>query len=309
MDAVRRIAGQRKAVSDVGTRQMKSQRVGPAGAHDFDRPEMVAEAAHHFRLELPRRKLQQRRRKVFALGPDQRRAIARHRQDGKWAGRQEVLVGRAVVRPLVMHGRHDSGLRIGPGDDANAYFLAQRRGSAVGGDDHIRAQSLAVRQLGFDVFGMDDDGRDGGRRKHFDAGCLLDGRKKRRPDMAVLDDSAHRLADLAMIEVQRERTRRGTGRGIGDEDVENRLRLAGQVFPHAQRLEHANDGIGESAHPAVERRIQHRGAAQGIDDGRLKPALRERQRERQPDHAAAGDQDIAMAEGARVRARGIFLGR
>ena len=81
---------------------------------------MRAEAARHFGVEARFVQRQHRGRLVLGFRPDQRRAIARHRQNGERTRRQEMLIGHAIVRLLMRHGGDNAGLGIGPADHADA---------------------------------------------------------------------------------------------------------------------------------------------------------------------------------------------
>src|SRR5271156_4396182 len=52
MNAVRAVAGERKAVADIAPREMEFQRIGPAWAHDLCRTQMCPEPPRHLRIEV-----------------------------------------------------------------------------------------------------------------------------------------------------------------------------------------------------------------------------------------------------------------
>ena len=106
MDAVRGVAGEREARRDEGARQRQAERKGARLVDDAISPSSMAEAP----LELGLRRTAvvadtSRSASAVALRPHDRRAVAR--LSGRIANGpagQEVLLGAAVMRPLMRDG-------------------------------------------------------------------------------------------------------------------------------------------------------------------------------------------------------------
>ena len=86
--------------------------------------------------------------------------------------------------------------------------------------------------------------------------------------------------------------------GIGDDHVEDGLRIGGHLVPDAERLEqppargHNGGRPRIAARPRGKRRIGH-------DDGNIRAkALTERQRQRQPGKGAAADDNASLCRHA-----------
>ena len=146
MDAMGAIARQRETRPHIIARQMEVERIGPARAHHFGRAQMRAETCAPLRRRNRFVQRQHGGRLVLGFGPDQRRAVSRHGQNREWAGRQEMLIGHAIVRPFMLHGGDDAGLRIGPADHADALRVAQLGIAAIGGDGQRGLDSLAIAE-------------------------------------------------------------------------------------------------------------------------------------------------------------------
>ena len=147
VDAVRGVAGQREARRDEGARQRQAERPGARLVLDADLAELQAEALLELGLEQERIAGDQFFGVGRALGPDDRRAVAGQRQDGERPGRQEMLLGAAIVRPLMRDRADDAGLAVLPADGLDAGHVAQPRLDAVGGDQQRGLQRHAVGQM------------------------------------------------------------------------------------------------------------------------------------------------------------------
>ena len=73
-------------------------------------------------------------------------AVARQRQNRERPGRQEMLLGAAVVLALMRHGGDDGRLIVIPAMRDDAGLLADLRARAVGADQQPRRHRLAIRQ-------------------------------------------------------------------------------------------------------------------------------------------------------------------
>ncbi len=87
------------------------------------------------------------------LGPHQRRALSRQRQDRERAGGQEMFLGAAVMVALVADRDHDAGLIIFPAMGGDAGALAQLRARAVGRHQQARLDHAAVGKRHIDAVG------------------------------------------------------------------------------------------------------------------------------------------------------------
>ena len=129
------------------------------------------------------------------LGPHDRRALARQRQDRERPGRQEMLLGAAVVIALVRDRGDDRRLVVVPAVRGDAGLLADRRARAVGADQKPRRDRLAVGELHVDA-----RSRALSKPRHR-VGAQLDAERFRLVDQRVdqqpvLDHVRERLARL-----------------------------------------------------------------------------------------------------------------
>ncbi len=228
-----------------------------------------------------------------ALGPHQRGSFAGERQDREGTRGQEVLLGAAVVIALMADGDDDAGLIVLPamGDDAGA--LAQFRPRAIGGDQQACRNHAAVAKRHVDAFRARVIGRD---RRGAEIDALGLGPHHQRVDQAaVLDHMRKRLArrDIAG-KVQKNRTGGVFQLGIGDDHVEDRLRLAPDVVPGADGLEQAAAGGHDRGRARVAARTgRERGV--GDDDGNLGPEpLAQRQGQREAGKRAAANDNATL---------------
>ena len=129
---------------------------------------------------------------------------------------------------------------------------------------------------------------------------------------AVLDHMGERLARLDVArEGEENRTHGVVDAAVGHDHVEDRLCLVGDALPNAERLKQParrgdNGGGAFVAGVAfAERRVGDR------DRGRGAQALPQRDRQRQPGKAAAGDQHVASVvfpgHAATTASRTLFL--
>ncbi len=218
------------------------------------------------------------------------RAARPQRQDREGTGGQEVLNRPALVVALVRDGGDDAGLRIGPGDPADAGEVAQPGAAAVRGDEKRRLAGLAAADADADRARTVRETLDP-RRFEDDAGPAA-GRDEGGREIASLDHVGEGLARLDFAgEAEEDRPDRVLEARIGDDHVEDRLRRRGDALPDAERLEHpprrGRDGVGAG--------VALRIAAQGRIGHRHLNAVAERplqrQGQRQPGKAAAGDDD------------------
>jgi len=82
-----------------------------------------------------------------ALGPDDGGAVAFQRQGRERSGRQEMLLGAAVMRALMRHCADDSGLAVLPVHRLDAGHVAQARTHAVGGDKQACLERTAIGEM------------------------------------------------------------------------------------------------------------------------------------------------------------------
>ncbi len=190
-------------------------------------------------------------------------------------------------------GDDDAGLVILPAMSGDAGALAQLRPRAIGGDQKARGDHAAVAERHVDAVCARIVGRHRGGAK-IDA--LGFGAHDQRIDQAaVLDHVRKGLAGSDVAgKIQEHRTGGVLQPGIGDDHVEDRLGLAPDAVPGADRLEQAaaggddRRGAGISARPCAERGI-------GDDDGNLGPEpLAQRQGQRKPCKRAATDDNATL---------------
>ena len=112
MNAVCRIANQRKAQLYIFARQVEAQGIGPARPTSMDTSQVRAEASRNLGFEFHQRQRKKRISEIFTFRPDERRAVAGHRQNSERPRGQEVFIGGAIVRMFVLDCRDNSPLRI-----------------------------------------------------------------------------------------------------------------------------------------------------------------------------------------------------
>ena len=278
------------ALGHEAARHREAERKGAAPAGDRDVAEVQAEALLQLGMKAGVVEPHDALGLGGALGPHDRRAVARQRQDRERAGGEEMLLGAAVMRPLMRHRGGDGGLAVRPADRLDAGALADARAGAVGGDHEPGAHDGAggeprrhAARVGFEV---GDRGRLEGDAR---LPRLVD---QRRQDVAVLHHVGERLARLHVArEGQKNRPHRVVELGVGDHHVEHRLGARRDRVPYAERLEqaarrrHDRRGARVVDRP-TERRIGDR------DTERLAERLAQRERERQPGKAGAADQHV-----------------
>src|SRR5262249_8885016 len=135
---------------------------------------------------------------VLLLGPHDRRAAALQRQTRKRPRREEMLLGAALMVPLVCDGGDDGGLRIVPAEALDAGGTPNRRARSIGRDQKLRGKYFASGEAHFHAFrpGVETRHRVGAQRNTAPL-RLLD---QRRDQRRVLDHVSERLAgrDLAL---------------------------------------------------------------------------------------------------------------
>ena len=208
-----------------------------------------------------------------------------------------MLLGAAVMVALMADGDHDAGLIVVPAMGGDPGALAQFRARAVGGHQQARLDDAAVGQRHIDAVGarIERRHRGGAQIDAFGLGA----RDQRIDQMAVLDHMRERLARLDIArEGQEHRTGGVFQLRVGDDHVEDRLRLGRDLVPDADRLEQPAAGRDDggrariAARPRRQRRI-------GDDDGNLRAeALPQRQRQRQPRERAAADDNASLCRHA-----------
>jgi hypothetical protein len=308
VDQVGGVADQRQPAVDIALGMLQGERVGPAAAAQREPPERLAEAAHQRAGEGGVGERQHGRRQPGALRPHQRGAVALlvvgHRQQGEGPRGQEMLVRHPAMRRLVPDGGDQRGLRIGPARDADAGGLAQRRVLAVGGDQQRRAQPAAVGQRHRYArrVGLGRPRDPAGPQGH--AGERRDAGEQGAPDHPVLDDVAEGRCrgfgrgQRAMVVMQEEGRGAAARPPVGDADIEDRLGLGRHVRPGARPLQQVARAMGDRRGPPVMGRIEPRRCGGRLDHRHRDAGAAQRGGERQPDHAAAGDQHLAI-EGSR----------
>ena len=148
-----------------------------------------------------------------------------------------MLLGAAVMIALVRHRGDDAGLIVVPADAPDAGGLADRRARAVGGDQKIRRNRIAVGELHIDAIRAVLQSSPQRRRE---ARRRLPSPARPAPRPAPDSRSCARTARPAR---PRRRTSDSVGRiascklGIGDHHVEDRLRAVRDLVPDADGLE------------------------------------------------------------------------
>ena len=179
-----------------------------------------------------------------------------------------MLFGAAVMIALMADGDDDAGLIVVPAMGGDAGALAQFRARAVGGDQQARLDDVAVGERHVDAIGARIEARHRGGAQIDALG--FGARDQRIDQMAVFDHMRERLAGLDIAgKGQKHRTGGVFQLGIGDDHVEDRLRLGRDLVPDAERLEQPAAGGDDggrariAARPRGQRRIGH-------DDGNIR---------------------------------------
>ena len=141
-----------------------------------------------------------------------------------------MFFGAAVMVALMADRHHDAGLIIFPAMGGNAGALAQFRARAIGRHQQARLDDAAVGQRHVDAVGAGVEIRH--RRGHeFDAFGFR-APHQHIDQMAVLDHMRERLARLDIAGKGQEHRTGGVFQfGIGDDHVEDRLRLVRDLAP------------------------------------------------------------------------------
>ena len=206
----------------------------------------------------------------------------------------------AGMRPLVVHGCDDRGLRIAPARGADAGDAAQRRLGAVGGGDQPHCNPPPVGEGGGRGGGRAFDRAHSERREQREARQRMRMRDQGAAQHPILDDPAERCiaAELAVVVMQEQ------GRVVvGDADLEDRLCLGRDRRPQAEHLQHLLRAIGDRRAAPVEVLVEHRCRVLAVDDGAGEPGAAAGDAEQQPIQPAAGNQQFAIAVSHPVRCR------
>ena len=190
-------------------------------------------------------------------------------------------------------GGDDARLTVVPVDRADPGEVAEPRANAVGGDqqpclDRVPLPAGAVTR---------PPAADGeiahARRARRSPRRRARGRARSAPTIvAVHDHVSERLAVVGSpVEGQEHRPRRVAGPAVGDDHLGDRLGASGDLLPHAERssMRRPAAAIAE-ARPSRRGGVGRRRIDERHRERRRGPA--ERQRQRQPDMAATGDEDI-----------------
>ena len=132
---MRGVADQREALGDERARHRQAERKGAARTGHRDLAELAGRSAVRARRGIPSSgSATMRSASRLLFGPHDRRALALQRQDRERPGRQEMLLGAAVMIALVRDGGDDAGLVVVPADASRcrpASRIAERAPSAA----------------------------------------------------------------------------------------------------------------------------------------------------------------------------------
>ena len=286
---MRGVADQRQPFGDERARGEQPERKGAARPDHRDVAEMQAEAFLQLGMEFIVGQRDDALRLARVLGPHDRRALARQRQDRERPRGQEMFLGAAVVLALMRHRGDDRRLIVIPSMRGDAGLFADFRARAVGADQKPRGNRLAVGELDVDrmvaAFSKPADRA----RAQFDAELLrlLD---QRIDQMPVLDHVRERFARLHLAaESEEGRPHRVVELGVRHHHVEDRLRLRRDRVPDLDRLEQPARGRRDRRGARV---LRLRRRQRRIDHGHRKPfaqPLAQRDGQRQAGKAGAAD--------------------
>ena len=231
------------------------------------------------------------RARRLSRGPDDRGAVAGHRQDRERAGGEEALDREAA--DAAAHGRSSRPCRSGRSPSA-APRCRRRRGSAScrpSATAHSAAcatRPLSSRTVTAAPRRSSRATRSGAASTSEERAQRLGPRQQRAPQQPVLDDVAERLvADLAMVVVHAQRRV-----ALADLDVEDRLGVGSERRPDPDRLEQAPRARRDRRDPAIEGRRHGRGEARALDQQDAQALAGDGAGERQPGQAAADHKEV-----------------
>src|SRR6478735_3978360 len=282
------VADQRQPLADKGAGDEIAERKRARFVERVDLAEMQAKVAFKFAVKLVFVQANDARGLAAFLGPYQRRPPSCQRQNRKRTCGKEMLFGAAVMVALVPDRHHDAGLIIVPAMGGDAGTFAQFRARAVGRDQQARLDLPAVRQCHVDSVGAGDKISYRGGRE-FDAFGFR-ARNQHVDQIAVFDHMREGFAGFDIARKGQEHRAGGVVQlGVGDDHVENRLCLACDRLPCADRIEQP----AACRHNCGRARIAARPRGQrwvGHDYGNVRAeALTQRQGERQARQRTAGD--------------------
>jgi hypothetical protein len=264
------------------------ERIGLTLAHAREAAESQAERGLQLRDECAVVEGERAARRLRLKRPDDGRAPLADRQRGDRAVRGEALVGREVVEARRVDVRDDRVLPVVGDARANAEQGARGGLRAVGGDHEPRLARPA--DVGFDA-NRAHAGRDArdARVPQAHAGQRGDARAQGLAEQAVLDRVTER-ADALLLRGQ---DRGAEGAALGDVDAPDRRRAGGDRRPCADAFEHAPAAGRQRRRAGIEARLRVRLGRDRLDHDDVQRQLRERGGERKPDHAPAGNGDVA----------------
>ena len=235
MDRARRVTHQNQAAVGVAAGLDHRQWIMPAGTGQLERAVAVTEPVGELADEVLIVECDQLAREPVVRRPDDRGAIAEHRQHGKRAGGEEALERAPAVRLGMGDRRDDAGLPVIPARHPDAGEVAQGRFPPVGGREQAGADALPAGECQVDRLRPALDPLPALRRCDFQRASaqLGDAAQQRAPDHAVLDDVPERLAaDRPMVVVYGERRM-----SLADLDVQDRLSVGDEVGPDPDGFE------------------------------------------------------------------------
>ena len=215
----------------------KPERISATRTGHFDLAELQAEAAFQLGVEFAVRQRDDALGFALFLGPHDGRAIALQRQNRERPRRQEMLLGAALMIALVRDGGDDARLLVVPADAADAGRLTERRARAVGGDQKFRVDRSVIGEL--------DARCDPVRRRSPSPQPA----RSSTPSALARSISASSSGGFSIMcangspgaisppNVRIRRPHRVLQLGVGDDHIEDRLRLAGDLVPDADGLE------------------------------------------------------------------------
>jgi hypothetical protein len=211
-----------------------------------------------------------------------------------------MLFGAAVVIAFMADRDNDAGLIVIPAMGGDAGAFTQFRTRPVGRHQQARLDDAAIAERHVDAVGTRIETRHRGAAK-IDP-LSLGARDQRIDQMTVFDHVRERFARLDIARESQEHRAGGVFQfGIGDDHVEDRLRIGRDLFPHPDDFEqpaacrHDGRGARVATRPRAERRI-------GDDDGNVRAeALTQRQRQRQSGERAAADDNASLCRHAYLK--------
>ena len=236
------IADERDAVGDEGARNKETERMHAPRADHLDVAEMQLEALFKLGVEGVVRQRHDALGFARLLGPDDRGAAAFERQDCERSCRKKVLLGAPVMIAFMLDVDHDGGLAVIPAMSGDA---GGARGSSSARRRRRREGASRSRRRHSDATQMIDVPRSLRGRKFLSTAAALSSTPTSRAFASSASTSLRfsimwangSPGSISPRKGEKDRPHRIVEPAVGDDHVEDRLRIVGDALPNADGLE------------------------------------------------------------------------